>query len=177
MTGVVDTLEYENQPTKLVALRKVPRVETPGLVIEDADEREEFTAPYWVGKLLVEAGLVKLGETGLTPDEWTQIHFKERFNPGGPPAALPRDFYARAYISLDLVVKEAVGDASKQEQINRIRARYREILESRVGKVTRLASTETSPQAGVLQPEEEALYHELESEIAAWRRDVRRLAG
>ncbi len=173
----IDSLEYENRQTKLVAVRKVPRVETPGVIVEEANEKEEFTAPFWVGRLLVEAGLVKYGETGLTPDEWTQTHFKERFNPGGPPAALPKDFYARAYISLDLSVKEAAGDSSKQEQVNRIRARYREILESRVGKVTRLASTETSPQTGLLQPEEEALYLELEEEIAAWRRDARRLSG
>ncbi len=177
MNGVIDTLEYENRQTRLVALRKVQTIETPGIIVAEAEEREEFTAPLWVGRLLVEAGLVKWGEQGLTAEEWTQIHFKERFNPGGPPAALPKEFYARAYLSLDLSAKEAAGDPSKQEALNRVRARYREILESRVGKITRLASAETTTQTGVLQPEEEALHGELGSEIAAWRRGARRLAG
>ena len=177
MTDVFDTLEYENRQTRLVAVRNVQRIETPGLSVAEVEEKGEFTAPLWVARLLVEAGQAKWGEQGLTPEEWTQTHFKERFNPGGPPSALPGEFYARAYLSLDLAGKEASGDTSKQEALNRVRARYREIIESRVGKITRLASTETTPQSGVLQPEEETLHNELRSGIAAWRRDVRRLAG
>jgi hypothetical protein len=172
----VNLLEYENAPVKLVALRKTPKIETPGLTIDEVDERKEFTAPFWVAGILVESGLARWGEEGLTAEEWTSTHFKERFNPGGPPSALSKDFYAKAYISLRLAAKAAEGDAAKTEQINRIHARFREIVESRVGKVTRIATTESSPQPGILQPEEDKLYEELEHTISTWRRDVRRLS-
>ena len=172
----ISLLEYENTSVKLVALRKIQGIETPGFVVEETDERMEFSSPFWVAVILVEAGLAKMGKEGLTSEEWTQTHFKERFNPGGPPSPLPKDFYQHAYVSLALAAKGAEGDISKQEQLNRLHARFREILESRVGKVTRIATTETSPQPGVLQPEEQVLYQELEHIISEWRREMRRLS-
>jgi len=172
----VNLLEYENTPVKLVALRKTPKIETPGLTIEEMDERREFSTPFWVAGVLVEAGLAKYGEEGLTAEEWTSTHFKERFNPGGAPGALPKDFYAKAYVSLALAAKAAEGDTVKTEQLNRLHARFREIIESRVSKVTRIATTETSLQPSILQPEEQALYQELEHIISHWRRETRRLS-
>jgi hypothetical protein len=169
-------IEYENTLIKLVALRKIPKIETPGFVLDEVDERKEFSVPFWVAGVLVETGLAKYGEEGLTAEEWTSTHFKERFNPGGSPGALPKDFYAKAYISLTLAVKAAEGDPAKVEQLNRLHARFREIIESRVSKVTRIATTETSPQPGILQTEEQALYQSLEHIIAEWRRDLRRLS-
>ncbi len=176
MSSDISLLEYENTPVKLVALRKIPKTETPGFTVEETEERKEFTVPFWVAHILVEAGLAKMGEEGLTTEEWTQTHYKERFNPGGPPGPLPKDFYARAYVSLTLATKGVEGDSAKQEQLNRLHARFREIIESRVGKVTKMAATETSPQPGVLQTEEQTLYHELEHLIVEWRKQMRRLS-
>ncbi len=172
----VNLLDYENAPVKLVALRKTPKIETPGLTLDEVDERKEFSVPLWIAEILVESGLAKYGEEGLTAEEWTSTHFKERFNPGGPPSALPKDFYAKAYISLRLAAKAAEGDTAKTEQLNRLHARFREIVESRVGKVTRIATTESSPQPGILQPEEQRLYGELEHAISEWRREIRRVS-
>jgi hypothetical protein len=172
----VNLLEYENTSIKLVALRKTPKIETPGITIEEVDERKEFSAPFWVAGVLIEAGLAKYGEEGLTIEEWTSTHFKERFNPGGPPGALPKDFYSKAYVSLTLAAQAVGGDPAKVEQINRLHARFREIIDSRVGKVTRIATTETSLQPGILQPEEQALYQELERIVSEWRREIRRLS-
>ena len=169
-------LEFECTPVKLSALRKIPRIETPGITIEETDERKELTVPFWVAHLLVDAGLAKLVDEGLTAEEWTQTHFKERLNPGGPPGVLPKEFYSRAYMSLALLAKGVEGDPAKLEQQNRLHARFREILESRIGKVTRIATTETSPQPGVLQPEEHALYQELERLVSSWRREMRRMS-
>ena len=176
MSVDVNLLEYENTPIKLVALRKIQKIETPGFIIEEVDERKEFSVPFWVAGVLVEAGLAKYGEEGLTTEEWTSTHFKERFNPGGPPGALSKDFYAKAYISLTLAAKAVGSDPTKAEQINRLHARFREIIDSRVGKVTRIATTETALQPGILQPEEQALYQDLEHLVSEWRRDIRRLS-
>lgn len=169
-------LEYENTPVKLVALRKIPKIETPGITIDEVEERKEFSTPFWIACIIVESGLAKWGEEGLTTEEWTSTHFKERFNPGGAPGALPKDFYSKAYVSLQLLAKAANGDTVKTEQINRLHARFREIIDSRVGKVTRIATTETALQPGILQPEEQSLYMELERIVSGWRRDVRRMS-
>lgn len=176
MSVDVNLIEYENTPVKLVALRKTPKIETPGLTLDEVDERKEFSVPFWIAGVLVEAGLAKYGEEGLTNEEWTSTHFKERFNPGGAPGALPKDFYSKAYVSLRLAAKAAEGDTAKTEQINRLHARFREIIDSRVSKVTRIATTETALQPGILQPEEQALYLELEHIVSGWRHDIRRLS-
>jgi hypothetical protein len=170
-------LEYENTPLKLVSNRRIQRTETPGYTIENIEERREFSAPFWIAKLLVETGFAHIEDDGVSPDEWTQIHFKERFNPGGPPVALPKDFFARAYISLLQSAKEVEKDPSKNEQFNRLQARFRDILESRIGKITRLASAESSPQQGVFQPEELRLYDELQNTISTWRANMRRMTS
>ena len=47
--------------------------------MEETEERREFTAPFWVARIMAEAGYAKITEDGLTAEEWTQIHFKERF--------------------------------------------------------------------------------------------------
>lgn len=171
------SLEYENTPLKLVSTRRIPRTETPGYTIENIEERREFSAPFWIAKLLVETGYAHMEDDGVSADEWTQIHFKERFNPGGPPVPLPKDFYARAYISLLQAAKEAEKDSSKTEQLNRLRARFRDVLESRLGKITRLASAESPPQSGVFQPEELRLYEELQNIISSWRASMRKMGA
>lgn len=176
MSVDVNLIEYENTPVKLVALRKTPKIETPGLTLDEVDERKEFSTPFWIAEILVDASFAKYAEEGLTAEEWTSTHFKERFNPGGAPSALPKNFYAKAYISLTLAAKAAEGDATKTEQLNRLHARFREIIDSRVGKVTRIATTETALQPSMLQPEEEELYQELEHTVSGWRRDIRRLS-
>jgi hypothetical protein len=158
----INLIEYENTPIKLVALRKIPKIETPGLTIEEVEERNEVFVPFWISGILVDSGLAKYSEEGLTSEEWTATHFKERFNPGGAPGALPKDFYAKAYISLRLAAKAAEGDAVKTEQINRLHARFREIIDSRVNKVARMATTEAVLQPGILQLD--------------WRREIRRLS-
>ena len=170
-------LEFENASVKLIALKKIMRTEIVGLVIEEVEERHEFTVPFWVALILIESGMAKMSEGTLTNEEWTQIHFKERFNPGGPLAQLPKDFYLRAYISISLAAKTVEGDPAKLEHLNRLNARFREIVESRIGKVTRIAAAETSPQPSSLQMEEDALYHELDIIISEWRIGIRKLVG
>jgi len=171
------SLDYENIHLKLVSTRNIPRTETPGYTLEEIEERREFTVPFWISRILIESGYARMSDDYVTADEWTQIHFKERFNPAGPPAQLPKDFYPRAYISLLQATKDAEKDASKIEQLNRLQAKYRDIMESRIGKITRLASLESTQQTGILQPEEQRLYEELQTLISSWRGEMRKLGG
>jgi len=170
-----NSIEYENAQVKLIANRRISKIETPGIVIDEVEEKREFSAPYWQAQILRDIGLAKIAEDGLTSEEWTQTHFKERFNVAGPPTVLPKDFYRRAYVSLTLSIRDSKGDQSKIDMLNRLQARFREIIESRLGKVTRLASFDSTPQQGVLQPEELALWVDLQRLIVKWRKNIRSL--
>jgi len=165
--------EYENRIVRAVTIRRMPRTETPGMVIEESEAGREISLPLWAARELVDASLVKLVDEGLTADEWTQTHFRERLNPTGPPAALPEGFFLRAYISLSSSAREAASDPARREQFNRVLARYRDILESRIGKMIRLASAEAPQPPRGLQPEEAQLYEEVQRIISSWRAEMR----
>jgi len=137
--------EFENMPVRLVATRNIPRMETSGLLIE---------------------------ETG---EEWTQIHYRERFQPLGRPSPLPDNFYSRAYLTFSRLMKEARGDATRLENLDRLRGMFRDILESRIDRVVKLASAEATVSSRPLQPEEVSLYKTLFNSISFWRKEMRRL--
>ena len=69
----VDFIEYENIPIKLIAAMHIMRIVTPGLVIDEVDERGEFMVPFWIAGILVETGLAKFEEEGLTIEDWTSM--------------------------------------------------------------------------------------------------------
>jgi len=167
--------EYENRIVRVVTIRKIPKTETPGIVIEESEKGKELSIPLWIARELADADLVKLVDEGLTTDEWIQIHFRERLNPTGPLMPLPEGFFQRAYTSLSSSAREAMKEPARREQLNRVLARYRDILESRVGKIIRLASTEaTQPPKGI-QPEEIRLYEDVQRTISSWRAEMRRV--
>ena len=49
--------DFDNVPVKVVALRKISKMETSGLALKGYEEKEEFTVNLWVAKELVESGL------------------------------------------------------------------------------------------------------------------------
>jgi hypothetical protein len=118
-------------------------------------------------------GLARFISVGITSEEWTKIHFREKFNPLGPLTSLPSDFYKRAYISLTLSKRDFENNINKREIFNRQWARFRDILESRIGKVTRMASAETSQNPKRLETEEKILFESLNKMITKWRNDLR----
>jgi hypothetical protein len=153
------------------AIKKIPAINTLGISFASVEEGHEFTTWFWAAKELVEAGLAEYGGDPLSQTEWTQVHFKERLNPAGPPGPLPEDFYAKAYQSFNLIKL----DKDKASSLSRMRARFREILESRIGRIARMASAEADSPTSALQKEEEQLYDMVHRLIAAWRQDLRGL--
>ncbi|MCW4050578.1 MAG: hypothetical protein NWE89_12680 [Candidatus Bathyarchaeota archaeon] len=171
MTSGSPSEKYENSEVKCRALKKIPRLQTLGLNLPEVEEGNEFTAYFWVARELVNAGLAAYTEDAINPTEWTQIHFKERLNPAGPPSPLLDNFYERAYVSFI----QAEDDAERVSNLNRMRARYRDVVESRIGRITRLASSEAVSPTRPLQPEETKLYEALHRFISAWRGEMREL--
>ncbi len=168
-------LEFDNVPVRALATRKIPRIETAGMVIEETQAGREVMTPLWVAWELVEAGLARIVDEGITNEEWTQIHFRERLSPAGPLSQLPNRFYSRAYMSLKQESKRAGGDPVRQAYLSRVRGWFRDVLESRISRVVRLASAEASAPTRALQPEESLLYEELRSKVSSWRREMRGL--
>ena len=171
MSSKVAHLYYETRQIALRAKKKIPAVSTPGISIPGVDEGREFSTWLWVARELVDLGLAEYSSEPLSQTEWTQVHFKERLNPAGPPGPLPEDFYSRAYQSFKLTTL----DKEKASNLSRMRARFKEILESRVGRIARMASAEADSPTSPLQREEEQLYDMVHRLISARREDLRGL--
>lgn len=159
---------YENHVIRCRARKTIPEIKTPGLELKDIQVGQEFEAYFWVAEVLVKSGYADYSEEALSNTDWTQIHFKERLNPAAPPTTLIDDFYARAYMSF----RQNEEDEDKQVTLNRLKARYRDIVESRISRITRLASAESLSAIRALQPEESRLYDSLHGTIAKWRSEI-----
>ncbi len=168
MVALSPRLDYENHLVRCRALRRVPRVSAMGFTLDEADAGEEFRTFFWVAVELGKQGLVELLEETLSPDEWTQVHFKERLNPAGPPNPLPERFYAKAYQSI-----KWSKEIAPTPNLNRVQARYRDILEARINRITRIAVSEADSPTRVLQREETTLYAEVKKAVSRWRHTMR----
>ncbi|UCD45880.1 MAG: DNA replication complex GINS family protein [Candidatus Bathyarchaeota archaeon] len=169
-------LEFENMPVRIVATRKIPEIKTPGLDVKGAEAGTELTVNLWVAWELIETGLARLSDGGVSDEEWTQIHFRERVQPLGQPTPLPKDFYPRVYITFKEAMRTA-GDEGRQAASGRMKGRYRDIVESRITKIMRLAGAEVKADSRGLQSEESVLYNELHNIIERWRSKMRELGG
>jgi hypothetical protein len=169
--------EFENMPVKVIATRKIPEIETAGLRIQETEPGRELTVSLWVAWELVDAGLARLADDSVSDEEWTQIHYRERFQPVGQPSPLPNDFYLKAYLTFKRNRKALESDSSSLGSLDRRRGRFRDILESRIGKIIRLASAEVTVESRGLQKEESRLYNNLYSLVSTWRKEMRELGG
>ena len=170
MSSRSPSLDYENNIVRCKALRNIPDIETVGFKLEAIEENREFTTFYWVARELMRNGLIEYVDEVLDNNEWTQIHFKERINPAGPPSPLPEEFYPKAYQSFT-----SAEDANSLANLNRTRARYKDILESRINRITRLASAEADSPTRVLQTEEISLYDKVHRIVNEWRDSMREI--
>ncbi len=165
------SLEPENNIVRCKALRNIPDVIIVGYKFDAVEENRDFNTYYWVARQLIQNGLAELVDETLTTNEWTQIHFKERINPAGPPGSIPDDFYEKAYQSFT-----SARDNNEPESLqNRRKARFRDILESRINRITRQATSQADSPTRVLQPSETALYNEVHRIVSEWRDTMQEL--
>lgn len=168
MSSTVAHLEFENSEITVRTTKKLQKIETPGITINPLQSGKELNTFFWLADELVNHGFAEYIDLSINQTEWTQIHFKERINPAGPPGALPERFYERAYQSLKQAPRfedEAV--------LRRIKARYRDILESRIGRIARVASSGAGSPASPLPKHEGRLYDEVHKTIQEWRQKMR----
>lgn len=167
--------EFENMIVNLVALRKIPEIDTAGIKVKETEAGGRLAVNLWIAWELMEAGLARLTDEVVSDEEWTQVHYRERFQPLGRPTPLPNDFFNRIYLTFKEYIRRATGDEARLAGINRTRGMYRDILESRIGKIVRLASAEAAADIRQLQPEEDTLYKDLHAIISSWREEMREL--
>ncbi len=165
------SLDYENNIVRCKAVRNIPVIETVGFKLEAVEANREFSTFYWVAREFARNGLIEYVDEILDNNEWTQIHFKERINPAGPPNILPDEFYPKAYQSFT-----SSEDMNNSVNLNRIRAHFRDILESRINRITRWASAEADSPTRVLQPEEITLYEKVHRTVNEWRDSMREIS-
>lgn len=170
--------EFDNVSVRMVAVKKIPEMETSGLHLKGYDGNEAFTVNLWVGRELVESGLARFAEEEIGTSELGKIHYMERIQPLERLAPLPERFYQRIYLTLSDMRRRVRGDLARIEMYNRFVGMFRDILEGRVRKIVRLASFRTSTdQIRNFTPEERALYEELSSIILSWRSSMLSLVG
>ena len=170
MSSRSPSLDYDNNFVRCKTVRNIPEIETVGFKLEAVEANREFTTFYWVARELAKNGLVEYVDEILDNNEWTQIHFKERINPAGPPSTLPDEFYPKAYQSFT-----TDEDLNIDINLNRTRARFKDILESRINRITRMAAAEAVSPTRVLQPEEISLYDRVHRIVSDWRESMREI--
>jgi hypothetical protein len=164
------TLYYENRTVRLIANRKIPEISTPGITIKEIEAEKEFETMFWVARELVRNSLARYSEEALSQNDWTQVHFKERLNPAGPPSKLIDDFYPRVYQSFS---QSRENEEISERQLNRTKARFREVLESRISRIARIAASKATEAPRTLEPEEMKLYEEVHQIIGNFRERIR----
>ena len=162
-------LYYENHTVRLIANKKIPEISTPGITIKGIEAEKEFETMFWVARELVRTSLARYSEEPLSQSDWTQVHFKERLNPAGPPSKLIDDFYPRAYQSFS----QSREEEKSERQLNRTKARFREVLESRISRIARIAASKATEAPRTLEPEEMKLYEEVHQLIGNFRERIR----
>jgi hypothetical protein len=168
MSSKVAHLEYENSDVNIKAIRKIPKIDTPGIVLPQLEEGKEYSMLFWIAEELFKHGLAEYTDLSINNIEWTQIHFKERINPAGPPISLLDNFYERAYQTF-IQAKRKVEPST----LTRMKARYREIIESRISRLVRIATSGTGSLASPLHKAEGILYDGLHVIIQDWRQKMR----
>lgn len=166
--------EFDNVEVRMVAVKKIPKMETSGLDLKGYDENEEFTVNLWIGRELIESGSARFVETEeIGASELGKIHYMERIQPLERLASLPERFYQRIYLTLNNMRRRLGGDLTRIEMYKRFIGMFRDVLEGRVRKIVRLASFRASTdQIKNFTPEERALYEELSSIISSWRSSI-----
>jgi len=166
--------KFENTLVKIITDGKIERLETAGITINEAEANREVKVRLWLARELVAAGLARFSNGTISVEELTQIHYRERFQPLGQLSSLPEEFYKKMYLTLSSLSAEA-STSMRVELANRLRGMFRDILESRIVKILRLASLNAPPSSKELQPEEQVIYNELSKLISSWRGQMKRM--
>jgi hypothetical protein len=165
---------FENSPVKIIADRNHPEIKLAGLSVGPLEEGNEYEVFYWVGNMLVQAGIAHFREDDeLDPTKLYKVQWKERVQAAGQISELSEDFYPKLRRYL-LQVKEESTTTRQPEKVQEYeKAKHLawDIVNSRLKKIVSLASgpVQTEHIVKKFTNEEKLLYEQLYKAICEWR--------
>jgi hypothetical protein len=165
---------FENSPVKVIANRNHPEIKLAGLSVGPLEEGNEYDFYYWIGYVLVQAGIGHFREDDeLDATKLYKVQWKERVQAAGQISELTEDFYPklRRYLS---EVKEESTTTRQPERVQEYEKQKHlawDIVNYRLKKIVSLASGPTQSDQIVqkLTNEEKLLFEQLYQVINKWR--------
>jgi hypothetical protein len=179
LKGVEDfDFEFENTPTRVVAVKHIPEIEVGGTAIGPFDEDREFEVRYWIAYELIKSGFARFLE-GYPLDlvSLNKIQWKEPIQPGVKLSTLPKYFYPRLRRYLSQCKENAVNDVSSSEKYSKASRLTQDIIGCRLKKIVNLAASpvQTDNSLQTMTVEERIFYDAVHSLVSDWKKKILRL--
>lgn len=165
---------FENESTRVVAVRNSPKIELAGLTVGPFEEGNEYDVRFWVARELEKAGIIRSREETLTASRLYKIQWTERIQSVSNLSSLPEDFYPRLRRLIGRLKRSSRSSPEKMREYEYVQKLSKDIVGCRLKKVISLAST--PGQRGQilrnLTVEELELYEKLDKIIGEWRAGI-----
>ncbi len=165
---------FENEPTKVIAVRNSPEIELAGLKVGPFEEGNEYDVRFWVARELEKAGIVHRREETLTASRLYKIQWTERIQSVSNLSALPEDFYPRLRRLIKGLKRSSRSSPEKMREYEYAHKLSKDIVGCRLKKIVSLASTpgQKGQVLRNLTVEELDLYERLDKIIGEWRAEA-----
>ena len=168
---------FENSPVKIIADRNHAEIKLAGLSVGPLEEGNEYDVYYWIGYVLVQAGIAHFREDDeLDATKLYKVQWKERVQVAGQISELSEDFYPKLRRYLSEVKKESTTtrQPEKVQEYEKAKQLAWDIANSRLKKIVALASgpTQTDQIVKKFTKEEKLLYEQLSKAIGEWRTHI-----
>ncbi len=174
--------EFENSVVKVVANRKNPAIELPGITVGPFVEGKEYEVRFWVALALKNAGIARIRiDEPIDLKTLNKIHWKERMQTSQKVMSLPEDFYPKLRRFLEELSKEAIKKLEKRNEYEKAKNLSDDITTMRLKKIISLASSgrgeHTGPILQNLTKEEKFVYNCLHKVIIEWKKEILKPQG
>ncbi|NLE05888.1 MAG: DNA replication complex GINS family protein [Crenarchaeota archaeon] len=165
---------FENTPVKIIANRNQPEIKLAGLSVGPMEEGGEYEVYYWIGFVLVHAGIAHFREDDeLDATKLYKVQWKERVQAAGQISELTEDFYPKLRRYLSEIKKESTTTRQPErvQEYEKAKQLAWDIVNSRLKKIVSIASGPTHIEQIVkkFSTEEKIIYEQLHKAISEWR--------
>jgi DNA replication factor GINS len=158
-----------------VANRNYPEINLAGIKIGPLEEGNEYSVHYWIGRELVQKGIVHFREEDtLEATKLYKVQWKERVQVPGQISELAEDFYPLLRRYLSDLKEDLLKKPEKMQEYEKAKQLASDIVNSRLKKVIALSSGPIQSDQVVkkLSNEEKLLYEQLRKIISEWKSEI-----
>jgi DNA replication factor GINS len=166
---------FENSLVKIVANKNYPEINLAGIKIGPLEEGNEYSVHYWIGRELVQKGIVHFREEDtLEATKLYKVQWKERVQVPGQISELAEDFYPLLRRYLSDLKEDLLKKPEKMQEYEKAKQLASDIVNSRLKKVIALSSGPIQSDQVVkkLSNEEKLLYEQLRKIISEWKSEI-----